>query len=47
MPELRSNQRVIFLSIKPFLKMVIPPPLWDTTMPTVLVTWVIAATELW
>ena len=36
--ELRSNQSVIFLSINPFLKMVIPPPLWETTIPTVLVT---------
>ena len=36
--ERRNNQSVIFLSINPFLKMVIPPPLWETTIPTVLVT---------
>jgi len=45
--EIPKRQREIFLRISPFLKMVIPPPLWDTTIPTALVTCVIAATELW
>ena len=40
------NHSVIFLTIRPSRKTVIPPPLWETTIPTHFVTLVIAATEL-
>jgi len=41
-----KTHSAIFFKICPFLKIVIPPPLCETTMPTALVTLVIAATEL-
>jgi len=42
----KKSHSVIFFNICPPLKIVIPPPLWETTMPTAWVTLVIAATEL-
>jgi hypothetical protein len=44
--DIFCNHNVIFLTIRPSRKTVIPPPLWETTMPTHFVTLVIAATEL-
>jgi hypothetical protein len=46
--EVKNEDRhsVIFLTIRPSRKTVIPPPLWETTIPTHFVTLVIAATEL-
>jgi hypothetical protein len=43
---LRENHSVIFLIIRPSRKTVIPPPLWETTIPTAFVTLVMAAAEL-
>ena len=40
------NHSVIFFTIRPSRKTVIPPPLWETTIPTPFVTLVMAATEL-
>ena len=39
----KISYSVIFFNISPPLKIVIPPPLWETTMPTAWVTLVIAA----
>jgi len=42
----KTVHSVIFFMIRPSRKTVMPPPLWETTMPTHLVTLVMAATEL-
>jgi hypothetical protein len=45
-PYTVQDQRVIFFTMRPSRKTVMPPPLWETTIPTAFVTLVIAATEL-